>query len=100
MIPDWFAAIDHAKSILKKSGTIAIVDFYVARKYSGRHSWFTRTLWPIWFANDNVNLSPDHLPYLKHNFEETVTYERMGSIPYIPLLKTPHYIYVGRKIQG
>ena len=33
MIPDWFAAIDQAKALLKPGGVIGVVDFYVARKF-------------------------------------------------------------------
>lgn len=58
MIPDWFAAIENALEMLKPGGAIGVVDFYVSRKYPPdglrRHSWFTRTFWPTWFANDNV----------------------------------------------
>ena len=46
MIPDWFAAIENALKILKPGGLIAVVDFYVARKYPAeghaKHGWFTR----------------------------------------------------------
>jgi len=34
MIPDWFLAVEHAKSLLKpKTGLIGVVDFYITRKY-------------------------------------------------------------------
>ena len=33
MIPDWFAAIDRAWSILKPGGRIGVVDFFVSRKH-------------------------------------------------------------------
>ena len=57
MIPDWFAAIENALSILKPGGVIGVVDFYVSRKYPAdglrRHRWFTRNFWPMWFAITN-----------------------------------------------
>ena len=72
MIPDWYAAIDNALTMLRPGGTIGVTDFFVARKYPAegrtRHGWFTRTFWPAWFGSDNVFLSPDHLPYLQRKF--------------------------------
>jgi S-adenosylmethionine-diacylgycerolhomoserine-N-methlytransferase len=101
MIPDWFRAVDHAYSLLKPGGTIGIVDFYVARKYAAeghkKHGWSTRTFWQIWFGNDNVYLNPDHLPYIKNKFDTVKFEERFGSVPFIPLVKAPYYIFIGRK---
>lgn len=101
MIPDWFRAIDQAWKILKPGGLIGVVDFYVSRKYpaEGRvqHPWRTRSFWPLWFASDNVFLSGDHLPYLQNKFETVRLEERRGKIPYMPLVRAPHYIFVGRK---
>jgi len=101
MIPDWFLAIEHAVSLLKPGGVIGVVDFYVSRKYPAadrrRHGWATRSLWPLWFAFDNVNLSPDHLPVLESRFEKLALVEGSGRIPYLPLLRPPYYRFVGRK---
>ena len=101
MIPNWFVAVDHAVSLLKPGGTIGIVDFYVAKKYpvDGRqkHSWFRRTFWPIWFANDNVFPNPDLLPYLAERFETVEIVEEAGKIMWIPFLKIPYFRFVGRK---
>ncbi len=101
MIPNWFAAIDHARTLLKPGGTIGIVDFYVAKKHPGegrrKHSWFRRTFWPIWFANDNVFPNPDLLPYLAERFETVEIAEESGKIMWIPLLKMPYFRFVGRK---
>lgn len=101
MIPDWFRAIDHAFSLLKPGGHIGVVDFYVSRKHAAevnkQHPWSTRTFWATWFASDNVFLSPDHIPFLQSRFETVVLEERRGKIPYLPLIRAPHYLYVGRK---
>ncbi len=101
MIPDWFAAIENAYRMLKPGGLIGVVDFYVSRKHVGadfrRHGWFTRTFWPTWFNNDNVFPSPDHLPYLNHHFERVAQEELRAKVPYMPLVRTPYYIYVGKK---
>ena len=101
MIPDWYAALDNARSMLHPGGSIGVVDFYVARKYPPdglrRHSWFTRTFWPIWFAGDNVFPSSDHVPYLHRHFDPLHFEEHRARIPYLPFVRAPYYTFVGRK---
>ncbi len=101
MIPDWFAAIENAKRILKPGGVIGIVDFYVSRKFptegQKRHSFFTRHFWPTWFANDNVFPSRDHVPFLQRHFDQVNLQENKSKVPYIPFIRTPYYIFVGTK---
>lgn len=101
MIPDWFAAIENAKRILKPGGQIGVVDFYVGRKFAAKntqqHRWLSRTLWQPWFATDNVFPSPDHLPFLRHHFEQSHLVEERKRMPYVPLLKTPYYQFIGNK---
>lgn len=99
MIPDWFAAIDNAKQMLRDGGTLGVVDFYVSRKYptdgNMRHGWFTRNFWPVWFGNDNVFPSSDHLPYLQRHFRTRKLVERRAKIPYLPLVRAPYYQFRG-----
>ncbi len=101
MIPDWFAAIDQALTLLRPGGRIGVVDFYVARKHAdgdrAKHGWSTRAFWPLWFSCDNVFLSPDHLPYLERRFDSAQIEERRARLPYLPLIRAPYYIYVGAK---
>ncbi len=101
MIPDWFAALENAIAMLRPGGLLGVVDFYISRKYpeSGlrKHSTFTRGLWPNWFATDNVFPSPDHLPFLRRHLETVYLNEQMSRLPYVPFIKTPYYIFVGRK---
>lgn len=101
MIPDWFAAIENALAMLRPGGTIGVVDFYVSRKWpsngSTRHGWWTRTFWPAWFALDNVFPSPDHVPFLQRHFDVVHFEEHRAKVPYIPLLRMPYYLFVGRK---
>lgn len=103
MIPDWFAAIDNAIETLAPGAALGVVDFYVARKYPANglvgHPWFTRTFWPAWFGMDNVNLSPDHLPYLRRKLVTISCIEQRARIPYLLGLRVPHYVFVGRKAQ-
>ncbi len=99
MIPNWFIALEKAYNLLAPGGVIGITDFFVSRKYeSENHNWFTRTLIPLFFAFDNVNLSADHLPWLKSHFEEILIERKLGSLPFLPLVKAPYYLFIGRKI--
>jgi len=99
MIPPWFDCLLHAKEILKSTGRIGVVDFYVAQKYPStgfsHHSWWTRTFWPVWFASDNVFLSRDHLPFMSSLFKRRHKVESSHHVPYIPFMNVPHYIFVG-----
>lgn len=101
MIPDWFAAIDNALSILRPGGRIGVVDFYVSRKHpepsQRRHSWLTRAFWPLWFSSDNVFPSLDHVPYLHRRFEPVVFDEFRARVPFLPRGRVPYYHFVGRK---
>jgi S-adenosylmethionine-diacylgycerolhomoserine-N-methlytransferase len=101
MIPDWFRAIRQAWKLLRPGGLVGVVDFYVSRKHPKenyrRHSWWTRTFWPIWFARDNVYLSPDHVAFLHELFQVVRFDEGCAKLPYLPLAKVPYYLFLGRK---
>ena len=101
MIPDWFEAIALAERMLRPGGTIAVTDFYVSRKYPEdghrRHGWCRRTFWKLWFASDNVFLNGDHAAMLHRRFDVQLFSERLGSVPYIPLVRAPYYLFVGTK---
>jgi S-adenosylmethionine-diacylgycerolhomoserine-N-methlytransferase len=100
MIPDWRAAMDNALAMLKPNGQLGVVDFYVsaARLQAGgvRHGLFTRLFWPIWFAHDGVRLTPDHLQRLRQLVPEHRCIEHRGAVPYLPGLRVPYYIFLGR----
>lgn len=100
MIPDWKKAIDNALNMLKPSGFLGVVDFYVsANAVTGeytQHGYITRKFWQGWFAHDGVHLSPDHLEYLQSVCRTVYVEEARGSVPYLPLLKAPYYIFVGQ----
>jgi S-adenosylmethionine-diacylgycerolhomoserine-N-methlytransferase len=101
MIPDWFAAIENALRILKPEGSIGVIDFYVSRKYPAaglsKHGWLTRTFWPVWFSGDNVFPCSDHLPFLESHFQRVWLKENRAKVPYMPLVRTPYYQFIGRK---
>ena len=93
MIPDWRAALANALAMLRPGGTLGVVDFHV----SPRQGAFTRNFWPRWFAHDGVRLSTEHIPALTDCTAPLHCEERMGSVPYLPGLCAPYYLYVGRK---
>ena len=99
MIPDWFGAVENAKRMLKPDGKLGVVDFYVSRKFPSeqhqKHGWFTRNFWPMWFSNDNVFPSADHVPFLMRNFDGKLFTEHRAKVPYIPLARVPYYNFIG-----
>ena len=101
MIPDWFEAVALAERLLKPGGTIAVTDFYVSRKYAAeshrQHGWLRRVFWTLWFAGDNVYLNGDHASMLHRRFEVEVFEERLGKVPYLPLIRAPYYLFIGKK---
>jgi S-adenosylmethionine-diacylgycerolhomoserine-N-methlytransferase len=101
MMPNWFTAVDNAVAMLKPAGVLGVVDFHVSRAYPAagrvRHGAATRFFWPLWFAHDGVFLSPDHLPYLESRLETLCCEEHMGPVPYLPGLRVPWYLFIGRK---
>ena len=101
MIDDWRAALANAISMLKPGGTLGVVDFYIssARPRAGyvRHAGWERWLWRRWFAHDGVRLSPEHIEALADALPDHVRLERQGALPYVPTLKVPYYLFMGRK---
>ena len=89
------------RAMLKPGGVIGVVDFFVSRKYpeDGRrkHSWFTRSFWPLWFGCDNVFLSSDHAPFLHRRFQPLSYVESQANVPYVPLIRVPYYRFIGRR---
>lgn len=101
MIPDWFLAVDNALAMLAPGGLLGVVDFYVARRSPApgraRHSALARHGWPAWFGHDGVHPSPDHLPYLEAHSTCVHLREGRAPLPYLPGLRVPYYVYLGRK---
>jgi S-adenosylmethionine-diacylgycerolhomoserine-N-methlytransferase len=101
MIPDWRAALNNAIAMLKPGGVLGVVDFYhsAARPDDGlvHHGALTRNFWRRWFAHDGVRLNPDHLTTLRAQLPQHELVEARASVPYMPLLRVPYYVFVGRK---
>lgn len=90
MIPDWFAAVDNAISMLRPGGTRAVVDFHVSRD-----ARIARTFWPWWFGHDGVHPNPDLLPFLRRRFPAHVAIESTAAVPYLPGLRVPWFRFIG-----
>lgn len=101
MIPAWRAAIDNAFSMLAPGGVLGVVDFYVSEPIPApgavHHDAFTRFFWPRWFAHDGVRPNPEHLRHLRELLPDHCLEERLGPVPYLPGLRVPYYLFVGRK---
>ncbi len=102
MIPDWHRAIDNAVAMLRPGGVLGVVDYYVSRKHPDgigrvRHGALARAFWRGWFGRADVFVNPDHLPYLADRVDPRFVDERRGSIPYVPLLRSPYFLFVGEK---
>lgn len=101
MIPDWYRAVDRAWRNLKPGGLLGATDFYISRKWPEpgmtRHGRLQRLFWPQSYAWDDVFLSKDHLPYLKYRFDPVHLGEHLGRVPYMLGLRSPYYVFVGRK---
>jgi betaine lipid synthase len=93
MMPTWLKVIDSVKRYLLNDGIIAICDFGINHKYE--MSWFRRFFWRSIFDIDNIDIGPERRDYLKHRFHTHWEYEGQGSIPYVPYLRAPYYIWLG-----
>ena len=101
MIPDWRGVVDNALAMLRPGGTLGVVDFYLPAPPGGEGRLSRRAranrFWRAWFAHDGVRLSEEHLPYLRSRLIAGACLERAGAVPYLPWLRVPYYIFVGRK---
>jgi S-adenosylmethionine-diacylgycerolhomoserine-N-methlytransferase len=93
MMPDWRATLDNAWRMLAPGGRLGLVDFHLPRQ-GGR---FSNRFWRYWFAHDGVRLSADTLPALQALSPNAFIQQRRAPVPYLPRLRAPYYLYVGRK---
>ena len=104
MVPDWFLAVDNAIRMLRPGGLFGVVDFQVSRARAPeglrQHSGLARWFWRSWFAHDGVMLCGDHLPYLQARLATVQLRELEAPVPWLPGLKAPYYLFVGRKRRG
>lgn len=93
MMPDWQAVLANAHAMLAPGGRIGVVDFHLpyTASTSGKRFWRT------WFGHDGVHLSDRHLPALRALFKPVLIDQRRASVPYLPCLRAPYYLFVGEK---
>jgi S-adenosylmethionine-diacylgycerolhomoserine-N-methlytransferase len=100
MIPNWEGALHNALSMLKPGGQLGVVDFYVSKAQPApglaRHSTLARWFWPRWFGHDGVHPKPAHLSTLRHLLPDHQLRERLAPVPYLPGVRVPYYVFVGR----
>lgn len=101
MIPDWRRALANAIRMLRPGGVLGVVDFHVSRNLPGpdafRQSRLSRWFWRKWFRHDGVHLNSEHLEALCSSTRQVLLEERFGHVPYLPWLRAPYYLYIGRK---
>lgn len=101
MMPQWRQVVDNVVHMLAPDGKVGLVDFYMS---SGKqnpgavaHGILSRRFWPRWFAHDGVFLEPERLNYLLETFKASSLQERLGSVPFLPGLRVPYYIFTGQR---
>lgn len=102
MIPEWYAAIDHAVEILKPGGYGAVCDFFIGHPFrvterQQPHSWANRAFWRMWFEVDGVFPSSDHVPYLTRRLQVQHYSQHRAKLPYLPFVSAPYYLFLGTK---
>jgi S-adenosylmethionine-diacylgycerolhomoserine-N-methlytransferase len=101
MMPDWQGALRNALGMLGPGGRLGVVDFYVSEADPPpglrRHGALTRWFWPRWFGHDGVHPNPAHLATLRRLLPDHELHEGVGPVPYLPGLRVPYYLFVGRR---
>jgi S-adenosylmethionine-diacylgycerolhomoserine-N-methlytransferase len=93
MMPDWEAVLDNALAMLVPGGRLGVVDFHLPRSSCRLGNGF----WRRWFAHDGVHLTTAHLESLKARHDEWYSEEHRAPVPYLPGLRAPYYLFVGKK---
>eukprot|EP00271_Cylindrocystis_brebissonii_P010981 TRINITY_DN2756_c0_g1_i1.p1 TRINITY_DN2756_c0_g1~~TRINITY_DN2756_c0_g1_i1.p1 ORF type:complete len:302 (+),score=45.35 TRINITY_DN2756_c0_g1_i1:137-907(+) len=100
MIPPFMDAVDKALGYLdRSSGVFGIADFITSSKFDqpGRqHGYLTRWFWRAVFDLDGINLSPERRMYIEHHLQRVSETNGRGKIPYVPWLRAPFYVWIGR----
>lgn len=96
MMPQWRAALDNAVAMLKPGGLLGVVDFDLPRGDCLAERCACE-FWRRWFAHDGVFLDRQHVEVLQMLTETVTLRESSAALPYLPGLRMPYYIYIGRK---
>mmetsp|Transcript_8248 Transcript_8248/g.30422 ORF Transcript_8248/g.30422 Transcript_8248/m.30422 type:complete len:746 (-) Transcript_8248:1595-3832(-) len=99
---DYFKWIDQAFKMLGHNGFLGVSDFFVSakedqpnRQMSGMGRWFWRAAFDL--GSGGRDIGPERRQFLEHHLTTVLEYNGRGSIPYVPLLKAPYYVWIGRK---
>lgn len=96
MMPEWGAALENAVAMLKPGGILGVVDFELPRGDCLADRCACE-FWRRWFAHDGVYLNRAHVEVMQSLTETVSLRESNAALPYLPGLRVPYYIYVGRK---
>ena len=99
MIPPFIDAVDNATGWLAPDGLLGVTDFYVSGKYDlplRQMPWQRRFFWRATFDVDNIDIGPERRAYLDSKLERVWEFNGEGSIPYVPYLRAPFYVWIGR----
>jgi betaine lipid synthase len=100
MIPPFNSAIDQAISYLDpEEGLLGVADFYVSGKYDlpmRQLTWIRRFFWRSIFDTDNIDIGPERRSYLDHRLSRLWEWNDQGSIPYVPFVRAPYYVWIGK----
>ncbi|CAI7858224.1 unnamed protein product [Closterium sp. NIES-54] len=100
MIPPFMDAVDAASGYMEEDGIMGVADFFTSAKFdlpNRQHTYNQRWFWRSCFDLDGIDLSPERRHYLEHKLETVYEYNGQGKIPYVPYLRAPFYIWVGRR---
>ena len=97
MMPDWYAVLVNAWSMLAPGGRLGVVDFHLPE--AGKHiaNRLGNRFWQSWFSHDGVHLSDRHLRALQSLSINPYVQQRRARVPYLPLLRAPYYLFIGAK---
>jgi len=96
MMPQWREALTNALDMLKPGGLLGVVDFDLPRGNCLAERCACE-FWRRWFAHDGVHLDRAHVEQLQQLTEPVTLRESTAAVPYLPGLRMPYYIYLGRK---
>lgn len=104
MIPPFYVAVENAISWLHADrGLMGVADFFVSSKHDlplRQMNWLRRFFWRATFDTDNIDIGPERRAYLDHRLSRAWEMNGQGSIPYVPVLRAPFYVWVGRPRPG
>ena len=97
MIPDWVGALDAAHRMLRRGGTIGLVDFTCGHEADSFGTTLRDIFWKHWFSYDGVELSALHRLEARNRFTTESVTVLTARVPYMLGMRVPYYRFIGRK---